>query len=106
RAAFARGYRLRSTPTVALVRADGALVQPVTAAAWRSLQADAAAHGHRIVIRSGYRSVSDQRAIFRRKLGGASASDIAAGRVDGRIEAALRLNSIPGTSKHHTGHTV
>jgi len=105
-AAFARGYRLRSTPTVGLVRADGVLVQPDTAAAWRALQAEAAAHGHRIVIRSGYRSVADQRGIFLRKLGGAGAADIAAGRADARIEAALRLNSIPGTSKHHTGHTV
>jgi hypothetical protein len=104
--AEARGYRLRSTPTVGLVHAGGVPLTPDTAAAFQRLLAAARARGLPLGATSGYRSIDTQRGIFLRKLGGYTASQIAAGNADGAIGSALRFNSIPGYSKHHTAHAI
>jgi hypothetical protein len=101
-----RGYRLTATPTVGLRSSLGVLLHPEAAAALDRLAGEARSRGLTIGATSGHRSIERQREIFRARLGGVSTSAIARGDADGTIEAALRFNSIPGTSKHHTGHTV
>ena len=64
------------------------------------------ANGTPLQINSGYRSIAQQREIFRRRLGGWSTAQIASGQADGAIEAVLAYHSIPGYSKHHTGVTM
>ena len=101
-----RGYRLQSVPSGSLQGVDGQLLSPTAAAAFRRLQAAARAHGTPLQINSGYRSIAQQREIFRRRLGGWSTAQIASGQADGAIEAVLAYHSIPGYSKHHTGVTM
>jgi D-alanyl-D-alanine carboxypeptidase len=65
------------------------------AAAWFRLNAAAAADGINLIPLSGFRSVSRQLEIFRRKLAnGIPMTEI------------LRLNAAPGYSEHHTGRAV
>lgn len=106
RLAQARGYRLRSEHRSGRVAVGGHGFDPTAATALRALIADAGRHGHWLGVRSGYRSVSTQRGLFVRRLGGRSGATLASGRADGTIEAALRWVAPPGYSKHHTGHTV
>ena len=101
-----RGYRLQSVPSGSLQGVDGQLLSPSAAAAFRRLQAAASANGTPLQINSGYRSIAQQREIFRRRLGGWSTAQIASGQADGAIESVLAYHSIPGYSKHHTGVTM
>ena len=65
------------------------------AAAWFRLNAAAAADQVALMPLSGFRSVSRQLEIFRRKLAsGLSLNEI------------LRLNAAPGYSEHHTGRAI
>ena len=97
-AAFTRGYQMTPlSATSALVSQDGHLMQPLAAEAWERLQAAAAAAGHRIVITSAHRSVSDQKAFFEFGLSGTS---------DTSIESQLAIAAPPGASRHHTGYTL
>ena len=97
-AAFARGYEMTPVAvTSALVSQDGHLMQPLAAEAWEKLQATAAAAGHRIVITSAHRSVSDQKAFFESGLFGTS---------DASIESQLAVAAPPGASRHHTGYAL
>lgn len=95
--AFARGYEMRQTPSTTLAVQDGYAMQPLTATAWEALQAAAAAAGHNIVVHSGYRSVTTQRAIFNSKLVGSS---------DAAINSVLDYSAPPGASRHHTGYAL
>jgi hypothetical protein len=106
--ATARGYRLTSVPNRGLVSVDGMAVQSDLAPAWRRLQAAARAAGHSLVIGSAYRSVATQQGIFRRRLAatGYSNAQIASGQADGAINEILRWHSVPGYSRHHTGHAL
>ncbi len=101
-----RGYRLQSVPAGSLEGIGGQVLSPHAAAAFRRLQAAASANGTPLQINSGYRSIAQQREIFRRRLGGWSTAQIAAGQADGAIESVLAYHSIPGYSKHHTGVTM
>lgn len=68
---------------------------PRTARDWRAMCSAAHADGVELLLVSGFRSVSDQAGLIRRKL--------AAGRT---IDAILRVNAAPGFSEHHTGRAV
>src|SRR5690606_3455655 len=68
---------------------------PPTARAWRQMKQDAAADGVELLLVSGFRSVSYQVELFRKKL--ASGLD---------IDSILRVNAAPGYSQHHTGKAV
>ncbi len=68
---------------------------PQTAAAWHKMKDSAAAAGVQLLLVSGFRSVSHQADIIRRKL--------AAGQ---SIEAILAVNAAPGFSEHHTGRAI
>jgi D-alanyl-D-alanine carboxypeptidase len=65
------------------------------AAAWFRLNAAAIANGISLVPLSGFRSVSRQVEIFRRKL--------ASGHC---LDDILKLNAAPGYSEHHTGRAL
>ncbi len=68
---------------------------PMTAAAWQTMAAAAAAEGITLLLISGFRSVAYQRSILERKLGeGQTLAQI------------LSVNAAPGFSEHHTGRTV
>jgi hypothetical protein len=95
--AFARGYEMRQTPASTLPVQDGHVMQALTATAWEALQAAAADAGHNIVVHSGYRSVSTQRAIFNSKLSGTSTA---------AINTVLDYSAPPGASRHHTGYAL
>ena len=68
---------------------------PETATAWRKMKANAAGDGVQLLLVSGFRSISHQADIIRRKL--------AAGQ---SIDAILTVNAAPGFSEHHTGRAV
>ena len=107
--AEARGYRQRSDiGWSGLVAVGSHLVDPGTAAAFRSLQRSASAAGYAIQVGSGYRSVARQRAIFVSKLNGRgiSVASVRSGRADAAIDSILQFSSIPGYSRHHTGTTI
>jgi hypothetical protein len=107
--AVRRGYRLRSVATGGLSGSQGVPLQPAAANALGALRSAAAAAGHSLSPRSGFRSVSDQRSIFLRELrahGSFSNAQIAAGAADAAIDDVLRLHSIPGYSRHHSGYAV
>ena len=93
----ARGYTRRPEPTQALVRTDGAWLQPDASAAWEALQAAARAEGQTLILTSGYRSGSHQASLMLGKLTGYD---------DTSIEAVLDIIAVPGYSKHHTGYAL
>ncbi len=68
---------------------------PRAAAAWRKMQAAAAADGLTLLPLSAFRSYARQTLIVRRKL--------ARGQT---IREILRVSAIPGCSEHHTGHAL
>lgn len=68
---------------------------PATAHTWRQMKLAAAEDGIALLLVSGFRSVSYQVELFRKKL--ASGQD---------IEAILQVNTAPGFSEHHTGKAV
>jgi len=68
---------------------------PRAAAAWRRMQAAAAADGLTLVPLSAFRSIARQATIIRRKL--------AKGHT---IESILRVSAVPGCSEHHTGRAL
>jgi LAS superfamily LD-carboxypeptidase LdcB len=101
-----RGYRLQVTPTVALGSYGGLTLAADAGNAWVALLDASRRRGTPLQGNSGYRSVADQREIFRRRLGGYSTSQIESGAADGAIENVLAYHSIPGYSRHHTGKTI
>jgi D-alanyl-D-alanine carboxypeptidase len=68
---------------------------PETARAWRAMKAAALENGIELLLVSGFRSVSYQADLIRRKL--AAGQD---------IESILKVNAAPGFSEHHTGRAV
>ncbi len=68
---------------------------PSAARAWREMKAAAATDAIDLLLVSGFRSVSYQVELFRKKL----ASGLA-------IDAILAVNAAPGFSEHHTGKAV
>ncbi len=106
--AEARGYKLRSSPSVELVSVDGYLLHESVAQPWFELKAAAAAQGYSMSIVSGYRSVASQRQIYLSRLAatGATIAQVAAGAADAQVNEVLITSSIPGYSKHHTGYTI
>jgi D-alanyl-D-alanine carboxypeptidase len=68
---------------------------PATARSWRQMKSAAAVDGVELLLVSGFRSVSYQVELFRKKL--ASGHD---------IESILKVNAAPGYSEHHTGKAV
>lgn len=70
-------------------------LQPTTARAWREMKQAAHAAGIELLLVSGFRSVTYQIELFRKKL--------ASGHT---IESILKVNAAPGFSEHHTGKAV
>ncbi len=97
----ARGLPLQREATrlvlVARTPDDGKAIRlaPRAAAAWRRMQAAAAAEGLTLLPLSGFRSVARQAAIIRGHL------------ANGRsLEDTLRFVAAPGCSEHHTGRAI
>lgn len=106
--AKARGYQLRAQAIMPLTSIEGQQLQPQVIEPYKALKAAAAAAGLNLNIVSGYRSYNDQRGIFlgQMKVKNISADSIAAGQSDTVVDAILKVNSIPGFSRHHTGYTM
>lgn len=68
---------------------------PETARAWRAMKIAALENGVHLLLVSGFRSVTYQADLIRRKL--AAGQD---------IESVLKVNAAPGFSEHHTGQAV
>lgn len=87
----------RSLVSIGPAADDGKPVRltPRTAAAWQRMVAAATEDGVKLLPISGYRSVSRQARLIRRKL--------AAGQ---GISSILRLIAAPGCSEHHTGRAI
>ncbi len=102
-----RGYRLRSSPSVSLVKVDGYPLHEVVAKPWQELKTASLKAGLQMTIVSAYRSVSEQRQLFLSRLSaaGATIEQIAEGLADEKVNEVLITTSIPGYSKHHTGYT-
>lgn len=110
-----RGYQLRPRIVDDLETVGNETVHRHVAEAWQSLEDAAAADGHNLVLVSGFRSIDDQRDIFLDELDGEAVArigrpyteeEIAEGDADGAIDDVLEFHSIPGYSKHHTGHAI
>ena len=100
--AEARGWRLRpevlDRSQLVFVEGQRHLLQPRAAKAYLELKAAAATVGHHIQISSAFRSYDTQRQIFLNHVGAPYA--------EAEVNEFLRLRSLPGYSKHHTGYTV
>lgn len=68
---------------------------PEAAGRWASMVAAAHAHGVRLLLVSGFRSVDYQANLIRRKIDAGHA-----------IDEILSVNAAPGFSEHHTGAAV
>jgi zinc D-Ala-D-Ala carboxypeptidase len=68
---------------------------PDTARDWSTLRNAARADGIELLLVSGFRSITDQAALIRKKL--------AAGQ---SLETILSVNAAPGFSQHHTGRAI
>lgn len=110
-----RGYRLQYEPNRELDTLGNEKIQPETASAWEELQQAAEEEGIHLGLVSAYRSVRTQQIIFDSQLrqradeeqgGPFTAEQITGGEADETIENTLKEYSIPGYSKHHSGHTV
>ena len=106
--AEARGYELRSVPSSQLSTHMGIELQPLLIPDWEELAAAAQQAGHELKIRSGYRSVDDQRDLFLARLSssGITHQQIAAGTVDQALNDIMALTAPPGYSRHHHGYTI
>lgn len=102
-----RGYRLRNSPSSTLPSVDGYQLQEPMIESWKKLRSQASSAGLNMSIVSGYRSVSDQRALFLQRLSalGVTIDQVASGTADDKVNKLLITTSIPGYSKHHTGYT-
>jgi hypothetical protein len=92
-----RGYIRRPLPKGALVWVSGQLLQPSAADAWVALRDAASDAGYTLTLQSAYRSHSDQRVVFLRRLYSYT---------DSAINTRLRTAAAPGYSKHHTGYAI
>lgn len=110
-----RGYVLRPRIVAGLEAVGAEAVHRDVADAWRSLVRAAATAGHDLVLVSGFRSIHDQQHIFVDELEAEgierigrpyTAEEIEGGDADAAIDDVLRFHSIPGYSKHHTGHAI
>lgn len=103
-----RGYLLRPQAVGTLSPIEGQKLQTPVIEPYKQLKAAAAQAGLDLNIVSGYRSPTDQRGIFlaQMKAKGVTADMVAAGQADAQIDAILKVNSIPGYSRHHTGYTM
>lgn len=72
-------------------------MQGSAVAAWLEMKAAARDAGHTLLLRSSFRSHSDQTAILPRRLSSYSAA---------AIDYRLRSVAVPGYSKHHTGYAI
>lgn len=70
-------------------------LSPETASAWAAMRDAAAAADLTLLLISGFRSVTHQRDILRRKLD-----------AGGNLDAILSVNAAPGYSEHHTGRAI
>ncbi len=84
------------------------LLQPLALAGWQQLKAAASEAGIPLQLISAYRSPQWQRGIFTDRLAGngATPAGLAAGQGLDALDTTLRMTSIPGYSRHHTGYTV
>ena len=97
-----RGYRYRpevlDRNQLVFVEGNQHLLQAQAAQAYLDLKAAAAADGHQIHVSSAFRDYDTQRQIF--------LNHTNAPYTDEDVNTVLKLRSIPGYSKHHTGYTV
>ena len=106
-----RGYRLRR-----IVSSESDLVatntfvdlQPEANSDWQNLKSAAEAEGVFMTVRSGYRSINEQRDLFIGRLNDVrvNLASVASGSQDIAIDDVLRTTAPPGYSRHHTGYTV
>lgn len=103
-----RGYQLRQVASGLLNQIDGIPVQHLLIEDWRQLKNDAINAGINIDIRSGYRSVEEQRELFRAGLidAGVDMTLIADRSQDALIDSVLQRIAPPGYSRHHNGYTI
>lgn len=106
--AEARGYKMRpvATDESQLIALQGQRLQQAASISLKKLQAAAKKQGLTITFVSGYRSPSYQQGIVTKKLGTYNKENLLAGKMDAQLDAILKVSSIPGYSKHHSGYTI
>jgi hypothetical protein len=95
--AESRGYVRRRLATGPFTWVSGNPLQPPAAEAWIALRDAARSAGYTLLLESAFRSYSDQRSIFLRRL---------TSYTDAAIDIRLRTAAAPGYSKHHTGYAI
>lgn len=106
--AEARGYRLQLVARSVDSIVDGVPLQERLRSDWYGLQSAAAEAGINLVIRSGYRSISEQRQLFLDTLAtrGITTAMIRAGAATSALDQLLAVVAPPGYSRHHSGYTI
>ncbi len=102
-----RGYRQRKFANPSeLVPFAGRQTRPELRDAYINMRDAMKKDGAILHFVSAYRSSSHQRRIFQRKMGAVDVSKIPSGIYDKKIDTVLKVSSIPGYSKHHSGYAV
>jgi LAS superfamily LD-carboxypeptidase LdcB len=105
--AESRGYRQRPFADEAdIIPFEGIFTRQEVKKAYTALRDELLKEGIRLHFVSGYRSSTDQRAIFKEKMGSVVLGDIAKGLYDIKLDEVLSRSALPGYSKHHSGYAV
>ncbi len=106
RAAKTRGYRLQGVANSLLDSVDNEFLHPDAAQAWTLMKESALRENVELVLKSGYRSVEQQRELFLGRLSSIVGSVTNTSFPDWAIDAVLATASPPGFSRHHSGFTI
>lgn len=105
--AEARGYRPRPfADESTLVMIEEHRTQQELKTAYLHMRDALLREGIRLHFVSGYRSSTDQRDIFKGKLGDINLETLSDGSHDDLLDTVLNVSAIPGYSKHHSGYAV
>lgn len=110
-----RGYKQQAFVSGDLVKLESYEAQPKLADSWQKLKTEAKQQGIDLYITYGFRPYDEQRGIFLSRFNSAAKSqigrtysnqEIAEGKADEALNAALATAAIPGYSKHQTGYAI
>jgi len=100
-----RGYTKRTFAIEDdLVWLSGKQTLPVVKENFLAMREEMLELGMEIRFVSGYRSSTQQRFLFSKKVGPISLEQVDDGVHDSRINTALEISALPGYSKHHSGY--
>ncbi len=105
--AESRGYRKRPFADEAdIISFEQIFTRQEVKKAYIAMRDELLKEGIRLHFVSGYRTSTDQRTIFKEKMGPVVLGDIAKGVYDTKLDEVLSRSALPGYSKHHSGYAL